>query len=159
MTEPAPRGNRNPRRAYDADGREIAPATVKSSAAIGAHSIQVSCNACHHGIVLGLDGLPGTLAIPDIPIALRLRCGACGSSNIGVMMDVHAHYARVRETMGQAPEAEPGDYRIIPWQDVVGPARAVRLAAGEGYSSSAPSMSASRCACGSISHARISVFT
>lgn len=74
--EPVPRHKRNPRRAYDADGREITPATVANSRQNGARGIMVLCK-CGRETTLPFDGLADDALVPDI--ALRLQCSACGS--------------------------------------------------------------------------------
>jgi len=74
--EPVPRHKRNPRRAYDAEGREITPATVANSRQNGARGIMVLCR-CGHEATLPFDRFSDDALMPDI--ALRLRCSACGA--------------------------------------------------------------------------------
>ncbi|WP_264051682.1 hypothetical protein [Methylobacterium flocculans] len=74
--DPVPRHKRNPRRAYDPEGREIAPATIANSKANGAGGLMVLCK-CGRETTIPFDGLPDTALVPDV--ALRLRCSACGS--------------------------------------------------------------------------------
>jgi hypothetical protein len=73
---------RNPRRAYDAAGNEIAPMTLGTMWEHGVRSIQVYCAAigCGHSSTLNVDGLPDDLPVPDV--SLRLRCSKCGSRSI-----------------------------------------------------------------------------
>lgn len=82
---------RNPRRAYDKDGREIQPATVASQMMLGRHQVEIYCNACRHyrgGI--DVSDLPPETPIPDI--CLRYRCSVCGSKNLMSRGDTHEHY-------------------------------------------------------------------
>lgn len=78
---------RNPRRAYDREGREIQPATVASQLALGRRQVEIYCNACgrHRG---GIDvgELPPETPIPDI--CLSYRCSVCGSKNLMSRPDV-----------------------------------------------------------------------
>ena len=74
--EPVPRHKRSPRRAYDPEGREIAPATIANSKANGARGILMLCR-CGHEAAMPFDGLADTTFVPDV--ALRLRCSACGA--------------------------------------------------------------------------------
>ncbi|MEN3238305.1 hypothetical protein PUR29_33190 [Methylobacterium ajmalii] len=83
------RRGRNPRRAYDEDGREIAPPSVGSARAQGETTISAHCHDCCHHAIVSTDRFPIDMPIPDI--APRLRCSACGSKHIGVMMDMEAH--------------------------------------------------------------------
>ena len=64
-----PRHLRNPRRAYDADGREWTPGTVANAQKNGARC------ACNHEAFLPFTRLHPAWFVPDI--ALRLRCSAC----------------------------------------------------------------------------------
>ncbi|WP_245524145.1 hypothetical protein [Methylobacterium nonmethylotrophicum] len=84
---------RNPRRAYDEKGREIAPPTVGDCRARGETTAAATCHGCHHHVVFSTDRFPDWLPFPDM--ALRLRCSACGSRDVSVMMDIQAHYARL----------------------------------------------------------------
>ena len=70
----------NPRRAYDKDGREIAPATVHSLRADGYTRAEVWCNDCTRHAEVSLDGLPEELPVPDI--CQRYRCSVCGGKNL-----------------------------------------------------------------------------
>jgi len=73
---------RNPRRAYDADGREIPPMDLANMRENGIRSVAADCQelGCHHHGVINVDRLPDDLPVPDV--ALRLRCLACGSRNV-----------------------------------------------------------------------------
>jgi hypothetical protein len=79
--EPVPRHKRNPRRGYDAEGREIAAATIANSRQNGARGILVVCK-CGHDATLPFDGLADDAFVPDV--ALRLRCSACGGGAKGI---------------------------------------------------------------------------
>ena len=89
---------RNPRRAYDAEGREIVPATVGSERAAGVHQAEIWCGDCHHHAEISTAGLPDDLAIPDI--CLRYKCSACGGRNLTSRPGVLAHYAVLQERTG-----------------------------------------------------------
>lgn len=115
---------RNPRRAYDAAGREIPPPTIGLCRAQGDTTAAVYCQApgCGHGAIIGTDRFPNDLPFPDI--ALCLRCSRCGSRDIGVMRDVLGIYARLRaETgwsagpAGHAPPKRLVIGRDLPWPD------------------------------------------
>ena len=67
---------RNPRRAYDAEWREIEPMSLPPCASTG----WATCEDCKHKAIINLDSLPDRLYVPDV--ALRLRCSACGSKKI-----------------------------------------------------------------------------
>ena len=74
------RRGRNPRRAYDERGNEIAPLTLATMRSYGVRSILAWCNACSHYADLNADHLPNELPVPDV--ALRLKCSKCGSKDI-----------------------------------------------------------------------------
>ncbi len=74
--DPVPRHKRNPRRAYDPEGREVTPATIANSRQNGARGILVLCK-CGREAALPFDGMGDTDFVPDV--ALRLRCSACGA--------------------------------------------------------------------------------
>ncbi len=89
---------RNPHRAYDENGNEIPPATVKSTRVQGMNTVAAFCEAsdCGHGAIILLDGRPDDMAVPDM--ALGLRCSKCGSRKIKMMIDVAAFYAKTPGT-------------------------------------------------------------
>lgn len=89
---------RNPRRAYDAEGREIAPATVGTERANGVTVVEIWCGDCHHHGEVSTDGMPADLAIPDI--CLRYRCSACGGRNLTSRPSVMEHYAVLQARTG-----------------------------------------------------------
>lgn len=95
----------NPRRSYDAEGREIAPPTIADCRAQGETTAWVWCYDCHHGAIISTDRFPADLPFPDI--ALKLRCSACGSKRIGVMKDMEAHYAQLEAETGWKMEMKP----------------------------------------------------
>ncbi len=74
--DPVPRHKRNPRRAYDPEGREVTPATIANSRQNGARGIMVLCK-CGRETTLPFTGMADTDFVPDV--ALRLRCSACGA--------------------------------------------------------------------------------
>ena len=76
----------NPRRAYDAKGNEIPPATVASTGAMGVRAVTVFCDPCGHYAVVPLGHFLDALAISDF--ALKVRCSACGSKRIVVHLDM-----------------------------------------------------------------------
>ncbi|WP_246775623.1 hypothetical protein [Methylobacterium aquaticum] len=96
---------RNPRRAYDETGREIAPPTVGDMRAQGDFTAAVTCHGCQRHVVISTDRFPDNLPFPDI--ALRLRCSSCGGKRVGVMMDMQAHYARLEAKTGWKMESKP----------------------------------------------------
>lgn len=71
---------RNSRRAYDAEGREIAPMPLSNMREHGVRSVEATCEYCKHEAIINVDSLPEGLYVPDV--ALRLRCSACGSGPI-----------------------------------------------------------------------------
>lgn len=111
---------RNPRRAYDRDGREIAPPTIGSLREQGETTAAVYCHArgCRHSAIISTDRFPADLPFPDI--VLRLRCSACGARSVGVMKDMAAYYARCISGAGSATKSPPS-YRVVgrdvPWPD------------------------------------------
>lgn len=110
---------RNPRRSYDAEGREIAPATVGTERANGVAQVEIWCGECHHHAEVSTVGMPPDLAIPDI--CLRYRCSACGSRNLTSRPSVMQHYAVLRERTGMShgngplpPRVEPAGGQAMP---------------------------------------------
>ena len=73
---------KNPRRAYDREGREIEPMTLGNMREHGVGAVDATCEACKHEAVVNVDRLPDMVYVPDV--ALRLRCLACGSKKITV---------------------------------------------------------------------------
>ncbi len=65
----------------------------------------VTCHGCRRRVVIPIDRFPADLPFPDI--ALRLRCSACDSRNVSVMMDMQAHYARLTAETGWKMEVKP----------------------------------------------------
>ena len=82
---------RNPRRAYDAEGREIAPMTLANMRENGVGSIQATCEACTHEATVDVSGLPEDVFVPDV--ALRLRCSGCGSKHVVTRPNWREHEA------------------------------------------------------------------
>ena len=80
---------RNPRRAYDREGREIEPMTLGNMREHRVRSVDATCEACGHEAVINVDALPDELYVPDV--ALKLRCSACGSKKIAVRPDWAKH--------------------------------------------------------------------
>ncbi|MGV7034829.1 hypothetical protein [Methylobacterium symbioticum] len=74
--EPVPRHRRNPKRAYDTEGREIEPATIANARANGAIGLIAECE-CGHEARIPFAGLPDDAYVPDV--ALKLQCSACGA--------------------------------------------------------------------------------
>jgi len=79
-----PRHRRNPRRAYDEEGREVTPATIANVQENGARGIIARC-VCGHEALLPFTGMHPDWYVPDI--ALRLRCAACGGKRIETVPD------------------------------------------------------------------------
>ena len=73
---------RNPRRAYDHDGREIPPMTLGNMRAHGVRTVMAHCQAanCAHSASIDVDALLDHFPVPDV--SLRLRCSRCGSRNV-----------------------------------------------------------------------------
>jgi hypothetical protein len=73
---------RNPRRAYDGQGREIPPMTLGNMREHGIRSIDAFCQAigCGHASTVNVNGMPDDLPVPDV--GLRLRCSHCGGRAI-----------------------------------------------------------------------------
>lgn len=92
------RPGRNPRRAYDANGKMQQPATVGSQRALGFRRAEIWCNDCHRHGEISMDGLPDELPIPDI--CLRYRCSVCGSKNLMSRGSVDEHYAMIEKETG-----------------------------------------------------------
>lgn len=103
---------RNPRRAYDAEGREIVPATVGSERAAGVHQVEIWCGDCHHHAEVSTNGMPAQTPIPDI--CLRYKCSACGSRNLTSRPGVLAHYAVLQERTGMTHRNAPIPRRVEP---------------------------------------------
>ncbi|MBY0296829.1 MAG: hypothetical protein K2X71_12440 [Methylobacterium sp.] len=109
---------RNPRRAYDREGREIAPPTIGSLREQGETTAAVFCHArdCGHHAVISTDRFPAELPFPDI--ALHLRCSGCCAREVVVMKDMAAYYARCTSGVGTTVDLPPS-YRVIgrdvPW--------------------------------------------
>jgi hypothetical protein len=74
--DPVPRHRRSPRRAYDADGREITPTTIENARQNGARGVMVLCK-CGHEATLPFDGMADDAIVPDI--ALCVCCSVCGA--------------------------------------------------------------------------------
>ena len=107
--EAVPKHLRHPRRGYDETGRELKPVTVGFDRRNGTTTVAIFCNACPHHAIISTDGLPDDFPIPDI--GTLLRCSACGSRKIRVMMDIQAHYAQCHaENAAGAPL--PATYRV-----------------------------------------------
>ena len=94
--------SRNPRRAYDSDGREIEPPTIGDHLRGGCRTLEAVCDRCQHEAIIDVTELPADLPIPDV--ALRLRCSACGSKRIRVRLNMAEYYELLRRKTGwQAP--------------------------------------------------------
>ncbi len=72
---PVPRHRRNPRRAYDREGREIRPMDLANAAENGARAVRAIC-PCGHVGEAPIDRFPPDMAVRDV--GLHLRCSACG---------------------------------------------------------------------------------
>ncbi len=103
---------RNPRRAYDQQGREIVPATVGSERAAGVYQVEIWCGDCHHHAEVSTDGMPAQTPIPDI--CLRYRCSACGGRNLTSRPGVLEHYRVLQERTGMGHGNAPIPRRVQP---------------------------------------------
>jgi hypothetical protein len=85
---------RNPLRAYDEQGKEIAPATVASTRALGLNTVAAFCEkrGCERSAVVSLNRWSGDVPIPDL--ALHLRCSKCGGRAIKIMLNVAELYLK-----------------------------------------------------------------
>ena len=84
----------NPRRAYDSEGRELQPATVRSMRAAGYTQAAVWCEDCVRHAEVSLEGLPEDLPIPDI--CLRYRCSVCGGKNLSSRGSITEMYEKMK---------------------------------------------------------------
>jgi hypothetical protein len=89
---------RNPRHAYDNDGREIPPATIADIKALRCRVIEATCQKCGHEAIIAISDAPDDLAAPDA--ALRLRCSVCSSRDIRTTMNMAEYYEALRATTG-----------------------------------------------------------
>jgi hypothetical protein len=89
---------RNPRRAYGKDGNEIPPATIASIKADGCTTVAAFCDDCRHEGIVDASGFPDDFPVPDV--ALKLRCSACGSKQIRVMMNMLEFYKNIERRTG-----------------------------------------------------------
>ena len=75
--DPVPRYRRNPRRAYDRDGREIRPMDLANAASHGVTMLRAFYPPpCQHEGLVPLDRFPLPMAVRDVE--LHLRCSICG---------------------------------------------------------------------------------
>ena len=72
--------SRNPRRAYDADGKEMEPMSLANMREHGVRSVDATCEDCKREATVNVDKLPDDMPAPDV--ALRLRCSMCGSKQV-----------------------------------------------------------------------------
>jgi hypothetical protein len=52
---------RSPRRAYDAEGREIEPMSLANMREHGVRSVEATCEACKHEAAISVDNLSGEI--------------------------------------------------------------------------------------------------
>jgi hypothetical protein len=92
-----PRWARNPRRAYDQDGREITPVTVAAMRAEGVTVVMAYCEEfyCGHSAKVDVSCWPGEIYVPDI--GLRLRCSACRVLGRSRIMPEHRDWREARD--------------------------------------------------------------
>ena len=83
--------SRNPRRAYDAEGREIVPMTLANMREHGVFSVDAECQGCKRQVVVSAERWPDKLPVPDV--ALMLRCSACGSKRTTTRPNWQEHKA------------------------------------------------------------------
>jgi hypothetical protein len=89
---------RNPRRAYDANGREIPPATLGYLRKNDRRTVEASCHECQHSSVVNVDTFPNSFPVPDV--ALKLRCSACGSKHVTTTLNMKEHYEAMHRATG-----------------------------------------------------------
>ena len=77
--------SRNPRRAYDAQGREMVPMDIRNAKENGATGILAECQRCLHEACLPITRFPHEAYVPDV--SLRLVCSECGSREIRTIPD------------------------------------------------------------------------
>lgn len=86
--DPVPRHKRNPRRAYDAEGREVIPATIANGIQNGATALRAQC-VCGHEAEVPIDRFPPESFVPDAGLKLRCeKCGAKGPRTVPVWLRV-----------------------------------------------------------------------
>jgi len=83
---------RNPRRAYNAEGREIEPMTLGQMRDMRVRSLSVYCNRCSYSATVKCDALPDYMPVHDV--TLMLRCSQCGSNYLSAHINVSELYAR-----------------------------------------------------------------
>jgi hypothetical protein len=78
---------RNSRRAYDSEGKEIAPATLANIREQGITRVEATCQSsrCGHRATIDASPFPDDMPVPDV--GLRLRCVKCGGRNVHTMAD------------------------------------------------------------------------
>ncbi|WP_139307786.1 hypothetical protein [Methylobacterium sp. 275MFSha3.1] len=78
---PLPVHLRNPRRAYDVDGHEIAPMTLQQAIDKGVTALRVTCDCGHvNELSIYAGRWPSTSFVPDV--GMTLRCSACSTSDL-----------------------------------------------------------------------------
>lgn len=103
---------KNPRRSYDAQGRELAPATVATEREAGVHMVEIWCGECHHHGEASTEGMAAETPIPDI--CLRYKCSACGSRNLTSRPSVMEHYRVLQQRTGMSHGNGPIPPRVTP---------------------------------------------
>ena len=100
--------NRNPRRAYDAEGNEIAPPTIAEYLQGGYRTLAASCDECGHDALIKIaDQFPLDLPFPDA--ALLLKCFKCGSKKIRVRLNMAEQYRLMKDGSGWDPDPQARD--------------------------------------------------
>jgi len=81
------RSQRNPRRAYDTDWREIPPRDLGNMREHEVRFVAAICQEvyCGHSGLANVDGLPDDA--PVLGVALHARCSAYGSRNVNTVPD------------------------------------------------------------------------
>ena len=78
---PVPDRLRNPRRAYDVDGREIAPMTLQQAIDSGIKALRAICDCGHaEEVPIYVGNWPSTSFVPDA--GMMLRCRACAKPDL-----------------------------------------------------------------------------
>lgn len=71
--------------AYDTEANEPAPMTLGNMREHGVSAVWATCEACEHEALVSVAEMRDDFPVPDV--ALRLRCGRCGSREVKTIPD------------------------------------------------------------------------